>query len=252
MTQVHPMPYPTLRSATATAMRTALLGAALVAVCQAQAADPLTDAIQRAYAPYRAALFKTNSGSATEAAAALGQASEAWNGVRQRYGQQPPLPYAADTALPATFEAVSNAYQTATQQVSAGQLPEAHETLEAVREHLAQLRQRNQVIVFSDHMNAYHAEMEHVLAHGKAWLAEPQGLQRVAAAAGVLAYLARQVREQAPPDVRQQAGYQPLLDAFLASVDALEQATRQADVAAIQQAIGGLKAPYSKLFVKFG
>ena len=166
------------------AIRPVLLTGLLVSAACAQAADPLTEAMQQAYAPYRAALFKTNSGSAPEAAGALKQATEAWNSLRQRFGAQPPLPYAADAALPTTFQAVSDAYQTATQQVAAGHLPEAHETLEGVRDQLAQLRQRNQVIVFSDHMNAYHAEMEHLLNQGKPWLKEAQGLQHVAAQAG--------------------------------------------------------------------
>lgn len=44
----------------------------------AWAADPVTDAVQKAYVPYRAALFKTNAGQADESANALKQAQQAW------------------------------------------------------------------------------------------------------------------------------------------------------------------------------
>lgn len=48
---------------------------------QAQAADPFTDAVQQAYAPYRVALFKTSSGSLAEAREAVDKAGKAWETV---------------------------------------------------------------------------------------------------------------------------------------------------------------------------
>ena len=54
-------------------------------------------------------------------------------------------------------------YAKALAEVGANQLSRAHEMLEEARDIMADLRRRNQVITCSDHMNACHAEMEHVL-----------------------------------------------------------------------------------------
>ena len=82
-------------------------------------------------------------------------------------------------------------YDTAAAQIRDGKLPAAHETLEAARDLMADLRRRNQVVVFSDHMNAYHAEMEHLLNDGPKLLGTPDGLPQLMAQAGVVDYLAR-------------------------------------------------------------
>lgn len=123
----------------------------------AWAADPVTDALQKAYVPYRAALFKTNAGQAGESADALKQAQQAWSQVTQLVKSQPTVPYANDALMARTLSGVEEHYARAVQQVAAGQLSQAHDTLEGVRDLLSELRRQNQVIVYSDHMNAYHA-----------------------------------------------------------------------------------------------
>ena len=59
-------------------MNKLLVIAALSFTCATSfAADPFTDAAQKAYAPYRAALFKTNSNSQAEAQQAMRRHSKA-------------------------------------------------------------------------------------------------------------------------------------------------------------------------------
>ncbi|MGV8058748.1 MAG: hypothetical protein AB2L12_12100 [Smithellaceae bacterium] len=70
---------------------------------------------------------------------------------------------------------VGKIYVQAAREIDQDQLIHAHETLEKVRDVLSELRQRNQVIVFSDHMNAYQTAMEEVLLKGKQVLTEQQG-----------------------------------------------------------------------------
>ena len=226
--------------------------AALLASTAAQAADPLTDAIQAAYAPYRVALYKTNSGNAAEAIQAVGDAQAQWQQVSARFGMQPPAPYAQDKALAAAFAQVSGVYAKAATEVAAQQLTEAHGTLEEVREVLARLRQRNQVVVFSDHMNAYHAAMEHALNDGPALLDQTDGLTRLAMQVGVLDHLAAQLQTQAGATLSGNAEFSGLLKAVLASVGNVKAAVLAQDTQAAKAALGKLKGPYSKLFMKFG
>lgn len=235
-----------------TSLRLAALALAAALALPAAAGDAVTDAMQAAYAPYRAALFRTNGKSQPEAQQAIAQAQQAWKGISERFGSQPPAPYDRDPGFAASLAKVAAVYEKAAREIAAGQLPEAHETLEEARDVVAALRQRNGVVVFSDHMNAYHAEMEHLLNDGSKLLGAPQGLAQLTAQAGVLDYLARQLRAQAPAALQQSAEFDTLLKDVEASVQAVKQAALAQDVAALKAAITKVKVPYSKLFLKFG
>lgn len=218
----------------------------------AHAADAVTDAMQLAYAPYRVALFSTSGKSQSEARSAVEQAQAALGRVVDQYGKLPPAPYDRDAGFAGSLAQVRSIYEKAALEIDAGKLPQAHETLEEARDVLAALRKRNGVIVFSDLMNAYHAEMEHLLNTGPQLLVAPQGLLQLNAQAGVLNYLARQLRLQASATLLQNAEFDTLLKAVEASVGALGAAAGAQDAAALKEAMGKVKAPYSKLFLKFG
>lgn len=228
----------------------AVLGLALAGF--AAAADPFTSAVQAAYPPYRAALFLTNGKNTAEAAAAVAQARQAWAELAQRFAGGAPVPYQADAGLTATLAQVGSVYDKAAGQVQAGQLAQAHATLEEVRDLLAELRQRNGVVVYSDHMNAYHEQMEQVLDDGPRLLADEAGVRELLARVGALDYLAGRLRSQAPAALRDDAGFQALLGPVQAATGALKQALLRQDSAAAREALGKLKAPYSKLFRAHG
>jgi len=216
------------------------------------AADAVTDAMQKAYAPYRVALFKTNMSNQAESQQALTQAQQAWAQLTARFGSKPPAPYDRDPAFANSLAEVDKAYAQAAQEIAKNQLSPAHETLERVRDILAALRQRNQVIVYSDHMNAYHAEMEHVLIDGPKTLAAPNGLLQLTLQAGVLEYLARRLRTEAPAEYASNPEFSGLVQAVESSVAALKAAVLAQNPDAVKAAIGKIKPAYSKLFLKFG
>lgn len=239
---------PARQAARLVALALSLLSTASIA----RAADPVTDAMVAAYVPYRAALFQTNSASASQAADALRQARSAWADLMARHAGQAAAPYDRDTSFGATLREVDGLYAKAETQVQRGALAEAHETLERVREVLADLRQRNGVVVYSDHMNAYHAAMEHVLLEGKAWAAQPDGQWALAEQVGVLAYLANRLRSEAPESLRSQAAFTSMQQAVSDSVQRLREAVRAGQTDAVVAALGQLKGAYSKLFLRFG
>jgi len=218
----------------------------------AQAADQVTEAMQVANDPYRMALFKSNGKSQEEALQALVQAQSAWSQLSTRFAVKPPAPYDRDTAFATSLAEVSKIYAQALTEVNAGQLADAHNTLEQVRDIMADMRRRNHVVVFSDHMNAYHSQMEVILIHGNATLAEPKGMLQLTAQTGALSYLARQLELQASAALKQNTEFTSLLGAVKQSVSGLEAALLNQDMAAVKEAIGKLKGPYSKLFAKFG
>ncbi len=228
------------------------LAAAGLAV-PAGAADPATDAMQAAYVPYREALFRTNGKAQAESERAIAEAMRAWRAFGERFAAAPPLPYAGDARFGATVDEVSAVYLEADRLIRAGRLADAHEALEKVRDLLAGLRQRNGVVVFSDAMNAYHAEMERVIEEGPKLLRQPRGPLLLMAQVGTLEYLAARLQAQAPPALQADPAFAPALKAVTESVAALRAAVLDGgDADAVGRAIGALKAPYSRLFLKFG
>lgn len=230
----------------------AIMALSVCTAFSAFAADAVTDAMQAAYGPYRVALFKTNSNSQSEAQLAMTQAQQTWGKLATQFGSKPPAPYDRDTAFAASLADVSKVYAKAAEQVAANQLTAAHETLEAARDIMAQLRRRNQVVVFSDHMNAYHSEMEHVLIDGGKTLALPNGMQQLTAQVGALTYLSKKLSSEAPVNYSSNSEFAELLKAVDKSVLDLQAALFAQNASAIKDAMGKLKVPYSKLFLKFG
>jgi hypothetical protein len=244
-----------------TAFRTLALAAAASAMATpAMAADAVTDALQKAYVPYRTALFRTNSKAQAESEQAIAQARVELRQIQERFASKPPAPYDRDPAFDKTLQevaavggpAVNPILAQSETQIRDRQLAHAHETLEAVRDLLSGLRQRNGVVVFSDHMNAYHEQMETLLGSGAKLLDAPQGWQKLAAHTGTLQYLAARLRSQAPAALADDAEFKTGVQAVEASVNALTQAVFGQDAAAAREALGKLKGPYSRLFQKFG
>lgn len=216
------------------------------------AADPFTDAMQEAYAPYRVALFQTNSKLQPESQRAVQQAQQAWSGVMAKFSANPPAPYDRDTSFVKSLDQVAKVYSLAAEQVAGNQLNIAHETLEAARDIMAELRRRNQIVVFSDHMNAYHAEMERVLIDGPKILPQPNGVQQLTEMLGVLDYLATRLAKEASVKLAKDDEFAGLVKAIAQSIVDLRAALLTQDAARISAAIGKIKQPYSKLFIKFG
>lgn len=228
------------------------LSALLAIGMSAHAADPVTEMMQLANAPYRMALFKTNGKVQEEAQAAVQQAQAAWSKFASQFSAKPAAPYERDAGFAASVVEVSQVYAQAIQQVNTGQLAQAHNTLERVRDVMADMRQRNGVVVYSDHMNAYHAQMEKIVVHGGETLAQPKGMLLMTARVGALSYLASQLDVQASADLKKNEEFNALLKAVNQSVLGLEAALLNQDMTAAKEAASKLKGPYSKLFAKFG
>ncbi len=215
-------------------------------------AGPVADfetAMRSAYADYRGALFQTNAGKPDAAVQAVAAFKEKWAALGAANSSAPPQ-YADDPDYAATLAKVASITDKAAAEVAAGKLPEAHETLEAIRFEVGGLHERNGIIGFSDRMNAYHAKMEELLGKDYSGF-DAAGLGSLREDAAVLAYLAADIKTHPPVEATDPA-YGKLLDGMTDSVTALETAARNGDAAAAKAALDNLKVPYSKLFLKFG
>ena len=223
-----------------------------VAGVSACAADSVTDAMQAAYAPYRVALFRTNSNAQAESQHAIAQAQQSWTKIIEQYSGRPPAPYDRDQAFATSLSEVSKVYAQAAREVAANQLSAAHETLEKARDIMAEMRRRNAVVIFSDHMNAYHSEMENVLINGPKILSQPGGMQQLTAMVGALSYLAHRLITEAPANYTTNEEFGEMVKAVNQSVSNLQDALFLQDMEAVKAALSKVKVPYSKFFLKFG
>ena len=216
------------------------------------AADPVTDAMVSAYQPYRVALFRTNSKAQVESEAAIVQASQAWQDLISKYAKSPPAPYDRDTSFGKSLADVTGVYEKASSEIRAHKLVQAHETLESARDLMAEMRRRNNVVVYSDHMNAYHAEMEHLLNDGPKWVEQAEGFLLLMEKLGTMEFLAARLRSEAPSAVSSDPAFAPALKMVEQSLTALREAILSQDVVRVREALSKIKVPYSQLFLKFG
>jgi len=224
----------------------------LLNVSSAFAMDAFTDAVQKAYVPYRSVLFTTNTKAVAESKQVIQKAQGAWNNIINQFASRAPAPYDRDSGFSATLSEVGNVYAQAADEINNDKLAEAHETLEKVRDLLADLRKRNHVIVYSDYMNDYHVAMEEVLIKGKQVLAGEHGMLKLTAQTGVLEYLYHKLVTEAPAQYKTNEEFLGLIKNVEKSVNNLKAALFAQDSKAVIEAMGKLKAPYSKLFLKFG
>ena len=230
-------------------LSTAAVSLVLAGAAHAGAVGDFEASMRSAYADYRGALFQTNAGNKDAAVKAIG-AFKATGPARAAAGAGAPPQYADEAAAAAAGAAGAARAAGAAAEAADGKLADAHETLEGIRDQIGGLHERNGLIAFSDRMNAYHAWMEMILGKGYAGFG-PEGLADLRDDAAVLAYLAADIAAH-PPAESTDPAYQGLLDSVSASVAALGAAAEAGDAAAAKQAVGGLKTPYSKLFLKFG
>ncbi len=230
-----------------------LLTMSLLAIhINAIASDDITNAMNEAYAPYRVALFKTNSGSAEDAAKAVMKAQKHWDQLREQYFGKAVAPYDRDKAFDDSLTAATTVYQHAQKLVSENKLHEAHEALEGIREIIAELRHRNNVITYSDQMNAYHAQMEELLELTKLHAEKPDFLDTVTMKTGVILYLSQKLETEADETQLANPEFNKLLMQQKQAVSSLKDAVFKHNINDIKTAIDKLKPAYSKLFVKFG
>lgn len=206
-------------------------------------------AIAAAYAEYRTALFRSNQNDRPGTEAAIDAFAAAWARLAEAWRSAPPPQYAEDPGFPATVAAVARIAAEARAR-AATDVAAAHEILEQIRDELGALRARNGVVVFSDHVNAYHEAMEHVVTHRYGGL-DAEGMQALRDDAAVLLHLARRMGENRPA-AADPAAFEALFAPVRASAEALLAAVRAGDREAIARARAALKPPFSRLFLRFG
>jgi hypothetical protein len=209
--------------------------------------------VNKAYASYRMSLFQTNKKNQAKSLESALNFQQQWQAITEKYGEAPPDVYANDPEWRATLFNISDINALGIQEILVGNLSDAHETLEAIRDELGALRQRNQVNTFSDHVNNYHEAMESLLLLGlKPNDIDNNSLLTIREELAVLEYLAEKMKGNAPVEYLQNEGFKQAINGVFNSLKNLRKAVNEKNPDNILKAIKKLKPAYAKVFIKFG
>lgn len=207
--------------------------------------------LSRAYGHYRAALLNSNQSNKPGTESAIAAFDEAWSKQIALRRETPPPHYADDPRWTETLDKVGAVIAKSKREVQGGDLAKAHVTLEEIRDLIGDLRLRNGTISYSDRVNSYHEQMEHVVQ--RTYAANADGVAMLREDVAVLAFLAAELEKFKPVDLAADEPFKQALGTLKSSVDALQAAVRSggdaAQVGALKKA---LKPAYSKFFIKYG
>lgn len=206
-----------------------------------------------AYASYRVALFQTNKQDEKGSLKGISGFNQKWSKLIVQFADNPPEIFASDAEWKQTLVNVADLAEKSDNEIKAGQFTQAHETLEGIRDELSHLRSRNHLVFFSDHINAYHQAMEHLLLAGyNETNIDNQSVPAIREQLAVLEYLVKMIADNAPQDYKTNKEYNALQQGLVDSLAQLRNALVNGDANAVDKAIKALKPAYAKLFVKFG
>lgn len=235
----------------------ALILPVLAALLTGMSKDDLRRDMVRLDKVYIAALALSSQGKTVETRKALADLTRSWRSFSERYRAGNP----ADAEWAKDFDAVGQRIEEAVAIAAAERkVTDAHEALEEVRVVMAQLRERNGLEYFIDHLTAFHAPMEDIVlvakdksaaqlndgdvAHIRALLPEAEARWRRVAAAP-LAASTYELDSAAYARVR---GLMQLEQQSLAELSA---ALDSGDRARIAKAAVGIKPNFAALFMAF-
>jgi len=212
------------------------------------------DAVAAAYAHYRGAVFYARTGNPGVSAVELELMAAKWRAVLDRFAAAPPDAFADDPTWGETLRGVGQRVATAAAAAQRGDADATVSALVPIREELAALRQRNNVVVFSDCVDELQAAVDAVWPYRR----EPpdftsaEALDRFKARLGVVAYLFRRCHARAPAAARESAEFNRLFETGHDSLGRLWRALNDGDGARLIGALRELRSVDRMLFLRFG
>jgi hypothetical protein len=210
--------------------------------------------LDEAYAPYRMSLSLTNkTDKQKEALNKMNGFLKKWSALSNTYLQNPPAPYNESPLWNETITKTTEIMKLGIKKVKAGNLKAGHETIEAIRDMLAKLRNSVSIRIFSDYINSYHTEMEH-LVHVKY---SKQNLNsntiiKLREKVAVLRFLLNELKSAAPKKYSQNDEFKKILNGNIKLLEMLHKSLEKGDKNKVLAILPKVKPAYGKLFVKFG
>ena len=207
-----------------------------------------------AYAHYREAVFHGRTGNTAVAALALDDFIVKWSSLIERFGDSPPVEYAADSGWKDTLRDILARAETGLTALDADDPDAARDAIDPIRAILGDLRRRNNVVTYSDHVDRLSAAMD-VLARYRREVKDLRDASVVAMVreqATIVAAMFEKCRSEATPEVAVNPGFTRLVDGADASMGKLLESLETNDLLLFRIGIGELRSYERIMFMRFG
>jgi len=144
---------------------TVLWTAAALLLCGGALSADSTQAIERAFGPYYAALAASSRGSIDATSRHLLLFASRWDAARREARTSPPRAIGQDPEWPAVLDQVTATIARARELVRVRDVAGAHAELETIRTAIRDVRGRHNALTFDDHLTDYHEGVERLLGH---------------------------------------------------------------------------------------
>lgn len=205
--------------------------------------------LAQAWAHYRSALHHSGrSGEAQVAKVELAAFLDSWRSMQERWGHRPPPQYSEETEWKETIEAVAGIAARAIVELERKDPDDARSTLDEVGAVLADLRRRNNVVAFSDHMIEFaHALEDAIGAETPSARSAPARRDQMA----VLRYLAERIQKNAPHSLQQDPDFSKMADNLQANIQRAR-TLAEGKAEGLDRALAAIRASFERLQLKFG
>lgn len=212
------------------------------------------DAVASAYGHYRQAVFYMRTDNPAVAALELDEFVSKWTGVVDTFGKAPPDSYSDDPAWAATLDGVLARAEIGLEALDDGDLAAAREAAEPIRNALAELRRRNGVVMFSDHIDELTAAIDVLVRYRREVtdLGDDEVVEPVRRQAAVVAYLFEKVRVNAPAAIADDPEFKRTFDGVAESMGRLWRGLQTRDPRLFRIGSGELHSHERMLYLRFG
>ena len=202
---------------------------------------------------YRQALYATQQGEKKRSSAEVAATRLAWGMLLLRYSETPPQAYRKDPRWQADLATISGYIDAAHAQLEAGNIPEAHATLEPIRRLWVDINQRNGVRRFGDELVRFHDVMEPLVQSAVAGVDE-SSIAEFRKRLDALVAGWRQVQHFgfAPKRAEDRKRFKEMVAAESLAIDNLAKATKAKDYPGIASLAPKVKDAFAKLYLEFG
>ncbi len=235
----------------AAAIITLLLAA--VPVAAADLAD-FNAAVARADGHYRGAFFYFHTDNPGIAAVELAEMTAVWTGLTKRFRDAPPDAFADDPQWRAVLDDITVRLTQGRAAAEAGDTEAARTALGPIRQQLADLRQRNNIRVFSDDVDDLNAAMQALWPYRTSPpdFASAAAMNQAKAQIAVVEYLLRRCRDRAPDSIRHSEEFDRLIGGSLEGMERLRQAISEADRELFAYTVRELRSFNRMIYLRFG
>lgn len=211
-------------------------------------------AVEEAYAPYRAAHFYLRTGNPFVAVLELESALTVWRDKVMPFAATLPDAFIEDAAFKATLDDIARRLADGHARAADGRAEAAVKVLDPIRPALAELRARNRISTYSDHVDRANAAMDALweFRRNQPKLSDPAVRNALRRAAAFVEMAYEICRDEAPAAFRDDPEFRRLVDGTLESMAKMWPAIDAKDLTTVINILREVRSFDHILWMRFG